>query len=110
MFWIREVVGWVLVGLGLLVFAITYFVLLRNGHIFESVPMAFIGFIIFRGGIHLVKVAVAARICQQAAAEPHAKPARSPIPQRALFGHQAPRLPGAPVVAIEVEDGKKGHS
>jgi hypothetical protein len=65
MFWIREIAGWVLLVLGLAAFYIVYFVLLRNGRIFESGPMALVGIFLFRGGIHLLKVAVAARICQQ---------------------------------------------
>lgn len=65
MFWVREITGWVLVMLGLIAFYIVYFVLLRNGRIFESGPMVLVGIFLFRGGIHLLKVAVAARICQQ---------------------------------------------
>lgn len=65
MFWVREITGWVLVVLGLIAFYIVYFVLLRNGRIFESGPMVLVGIFLFRGGIHLLKVAVAARICQQ---------------------------------------------
>ena len=65
MFWVREITGWVLIALGLAAFWIVYFVLLRSGRIFESGPMVLIGIFLFRGGIHLLKVAVAARICQQ---------------------------------------------
>jgi hypothetical protein len=67
-FWIRELLGWLLIALGLFVFYVCFVVLLsdRMHMILEAGPLAFIGFIIFRGGIHLLKVAVAARICLQA--------------------------------------------
>lgn len=64
-FWVREIAGWFLLVLGLILFGICYFTLLRNGRIVESGPVALIGIFVFRGGIHLLKVAVAARICQQ---------------------------------------------
>jgi hypothetical protein len=59
-YWAREVGGWVLVVLGLVAFAQAYDMLLRK-RLFEAGPMVFVGFIVFRGGIHLLKVAVAAR-------------------------------------------------
>lgn len=59
-YWAREVAGWVLVVIGLVVFWNTYDLLLRK-RVFEAGPSAFIGFIVFRGGIHLLKVAVAAQ-------------------------------------------------
>jgi len=65
MFWIREVVGWVFVALGATMFGVCYFVLIRNQKIFEAGPTVLIGIFLFRGGIHLLKVAVAARLCQQ---------------------------------------------
>jgi len=66
-FWIREIAGWLLVGLGLCVFYVCYLLLMQPGpRILEAGPLTLIGVIIFRGGIHLLKVAVAARICLQA--------------------------------------------
>jgi hypothetical protein len=73
-FWLREIAGWLLVALGLFTFYLCWELLTRmlpdpDGHsspapaLIEVGPLAFIGFIIFRGGIHLLKVAVAARIC-----------------------------------------------
>jgi len=69
-FWFRELAGWLLVLLGLYVFLICMDILLnRVGPrgpaplLLESGPLTLIGIIIFRGGIHLLKVAVAARVC-----------------------------------------------
>jgi hypothetical protein len=71
-FWIRELSGWVLVLLGLFIFY-TCYALLANVNapprILEAGPLMFIGVIVFRGGIHLLKVAVAARICMNAQEE-----------------------------------------
>ncbi len=64
-FWTREIAGWLLVLLGLCGFYLCY-ELLTHGRTFETGCMTVISVIIFRGGIHLVKVAVAARICMQA--------------------------------------------
>jgi hypothetical protein len=73
-FWFREFVGWMLVLLGLAIFYICIAILLPpEEKIFTAPTLAFIGFIVFRGGIHLLKVATAARIALQAATEP-AKP------------------------------------
>lgn len=67
LFWVREVVGWILVGVGLFVFYVVFVLLVHPvPRVIQSGPLAFVGFIIFRGGIHLLKVAVAARICLHA--------------------------------------------
>jgi hypothetical protein len=62
-FWIREVVGWLLIVLGLLVFFTCYRILTEGHSILEGSALALVGIIVFRGGIHLLKIAVAARIC-----------------------------------------------
>jgi hypothetical protein len=68
-FWIREVAGWLLVALGLYVFYITFAVLLTPGPwLVESIYLTVIGVVVFRAGIHLLKVAVAARVCLHAEA------------------------------------------
>jgi hypothetical protein len=64
-FWIRELAGWVLVLLGLAAFGVSFWMLKQHYWIEAGVP-SLIGFFVFRGGIHLLKVAVAARICLQA--------------------------------------------
>lgn len=74
MFWTREVIGWALVAVGLALFYVSYFVLLKNGRIIQTGPTVLMGIVVFRGGIHLLKVAVAARICRQAPADDKAKP------------------------------------
>jgi hypothetical protein len=66
-FWIREIAGWLLVGVGLFIFYVCAAILLRgNPLIIEAGGLTLIGIIVFRGGIHLLKVAVAARICMKA--------------------------------------------
>jgi hypothetical protein len=67
MFWFREAVGWLLVVIGLYVFFICFAMLVSDPpRILEAPLLTVIGIFLFRGGIHLLKVAVAARICQQA--------------------------------------------
>jgi hypothetical protein len=67
-FWIREIIGWLLLLAGMYVFFVC-FAMLTNAtlaRVVEAGPLAFIGFVIFRGGIHLLKVSVAARVCLHA--------------------------------------------
>ena len=64
-FWTRELAGWLLILLGLWVFYQCY-AFLREHYLVEAGELIAIGFIIFRGGIHLPKVAVAARVCMAA--------------------------------------------
>jgi hypothetical protein len=68
-FWIREIFGWLLVALGLFIFYVCFSILLTDRPLLlEAGPLTLIGIIVFRGGIHLLKVAVAARICMKAPA------------------------------------------
>lgn len=63
-YWLREIAGWLLVLAGLYFFAQAYDFLLRK-RVFEAGPTVVIGFVIFRGGIHLLKVAVAAQAARK---------------------------------------------
>jgi hypothetical protein len=65
MFWLRELAGWLLLGLGVFAFGVAYFQWIRVGRVFPAGPVVLMGIFLFRGGIHLLKVAVAARLCQQ---------------------------------------------
>ena len=65
-FWLREIAGWLLVGLGLFIFYIVLAITLtERPWLITAGPLTLIGIIVFRGGIHLLKVAVAARICMK---------------------------------------------
>jgi hypothetical protein len=79
-YWLREIAGWALVLIGLRTFWLAYELLLAK-RVFEAGPLTFVGFIVFRGGIHLLKVAVAAQAAQAARAAPAApaQPARRPV-------------------------------
>ncbi len=86
-YWLRELAGWLLMGLGLFVFFICYAILTNQGpHLLEAGPLTLIGIIIFRGGIHLLKVATAARICLHA---------------QALIAHDEARRPAPRVVTLD---------
>ena len=73
-YWSREIAGWLLILGGLYAFLVAYDLLLSR-RVFEAAPMTFIGFIVFRGGIHVLKVAVAAQaaLTQTDAAQPAAR-------------------------------------
>ena len=64
-YWIREIAGWLLVAMGLYIFLLVYEHLQLRRPVDGGI-LAIIGVFVFRGGIHLLKVAVAARICRQA--------------------------------------------
>jgi hypothetical protein len=67
-FWFREIAGWVLVALGLFIFLVVYALCTHepDHRYMEAMTMAVIGIFVFRGGINVLKTAVAARVCQQA--------------------------------------------
>ncbi len=64
-FWLRELAGWLLLALSLFMMWILYLFCVRRW-IFEAWPWTILTIFVFRGAIHLLKVAVAARVCQQA--------------------------------------------
>ena len=74
-FWVREILGWLMVILGIYIFGVALAILLnppapaREPRILEAPAVVLIGFVVFRGGIHLLKVAVAARVAMQAHAQ-----------------------------------------
>ncbi len=86
-FWVREVVGWLFIVLGLAVFFLCVMILLSPGpRLFEAGPLALIGIFLFRGGLHLLKVAIAARVAmrlQQRTQRPEPK-AIYPLPPTLL--------------------------
>lgn len=62
MFRTREIAGWLLVlsGLFLIGLALDF---VGNRQVFEASIVVFAAMVVFKGGIHLVKVATAAHIC-----------------------------------------------
>ena len=64
-YWLRELGGWALVLIGLIFCYLAFELTVRN-KILNAWPVALMGIFVFRGGIHLLKVAMAARVCQQA--------------------------------------------
>lgn len=81
-YWLREIAGWLLVMLGLWVF-LTVLDFCRNRWIFEAGILTVVGVFVFRGGIHLLKTSIAARICQQANAQLAAPAPRPALPRPA---------------------------
>jgi hypothetical protein len=100
-YWSREIAGWLLILAGLWQFWNTY-VLLTNRRIFEAAPAAFIAFVVFRGGVHLLKVAVAAQAAREL-------PETAGQPQT----RKASRMPGksyAPTPAKAVVPGPRSRA
>jgi hypothetical protein len=66
-FWTREVAGWILLALGLYVFYRSYTLLIGGpDRQIEGGILTIVGIFLFRGGIQLLKIAVAARVCMEA--------------------------------------------
>jgi hypothetical protein len=59
--WFRELAGWLLLGGGIGAFVLCYVQFLLNGRVVEGVIWGLAGFAIFRGGLALLKLAVASR-------------------------------------------------
>lgn len=100
-YWSREIAGWALIGLGLWKFWDTY-VFLTNKRIFEAAPTGFIAFILFRGGIHLLKVAVAAQAARSL-------PESSALPQTRKASRMAAKTFG-PTPTKSVVPGPKSRA
>jgi uncharacterized membrane protein YgdD (TMEM256/DUF423 family) len=64
MIWIREIAGWLLLIASLFIFVLVR-EYLEQRWIFAAGIMAFVGVMVFWGSIHLLKVAIAARIASQ---------------------------------------------
>ena len=58
---LREIIGWALLGIGLAAFGLAGIMVLRERMICSGMVLTVIGYVVFRGGLHLIKVAVAAR-------------------------------------------------
>jgi hypothetical protein len=83
--WMREAAGWLLLGVGLTGFAVTYKTFLLNRLVIEAGGLGFMAFVVFRSGLHLLKVAVAARAAREAGpavAAAVARPAAEPAGRR----------------------------
>jgi len=78
-FWFRELAGWLLILIGLYVFAVCLSSLATTPApgvfgLLEAPVLTIIGIFVFRGGIHLLKVAVAARLSLSARDEARKQP------------------------------------
>jgi hypothetical protein len=92
---LRELIGWVLLGIGLAAFAVVYFVFLLNRWLLEAIVLGMIGFAVFRAGMHLLKVAMAARAAKEAMQQPELPEAPRPLrlpQQRASYGQPRPSV------------------
>jgi hypothetical protein len=92
-FWFRELAGWLLVGLGLYAFVLVYDLALAR-RLIEVLPVMIFGIFIFRGGIHLLKIAVAARVCRDAGDRLY--PAAPPAPKPPARNRHSVKRPASP--------------
>jgi hypothetical protein len=88
--WLREIAGWLLLGCGLAFFYFSYQRLLDRRFL-DVIPVTFIGYVVFRGGLHLIKVATAARACREATPAVKEKP-----PARVVRPNTTAVIPGQP--------------
>ncbi len=98
--WLRELAGWILLGIGLAIFALVYMFLV-NKRVIEGFLFGVVGIMVFRAGIGLLKVAVAARAMHEVkrdmaeAGTIRKKPARIQLGRKELPGRTTESvLPG----------------
>jgi hypothetical protein len=84
-YWIREAAGWLLVAVSLYIFYLCYHLLLGH-YVVETGALTVIGIFLFRGGIHVLKIAVAAQVCLQA---------QEQLRQESAAGKKKPATPSA---------------
>jgi hypothetical protein len=80
--------------LGIYVFFLCFGFVSRR-HVFEAIPLLVIGIFLFRGGIHLLKVAVAAEVCFEARSAQSERSPR-PVTSRQVKRQAASSLPHRP--------------
>jgi hypothetical protein len=85
-FWVREIAGWLLILLGLGLFYLCVAILLGTtpGKVLEAGPLMVIGIFVFRGGIHLLKVSIAARVAMQSQKQTERREKEAGTPLRGL--------------------------
>jgi hypothetical protein len=107
-FWLREIAGWIMVCLGIFGFYVCFVSILYR-QILEAGAFTFVSVVLFRGGIHLLKVAVAARICMQAAEAAAKETGASRVPgasrnrpenatRTKVATYTVPQAPGSPTL------------
>jgi hypothetical protein len=77
MYTLREFAGWLVTLAGLAVFVLVYDLLLKR-RVMEAGTLLFAGFVVFRGGVHILKVAIAARVARDSVKVPIPSSKRSP--------------------------------
>lgn len=91
--WTREVAGWVLLALALYLFYRSYALLTDENHyVLEGGTLTVIGIFLFRGGIQLLRIAVAAQVCREAQERlerDRAKPGGFAAPSPSLTGRRS---------------------
>jgi hypothetical protein len=72
-----EIAGWLLLLIGLYIFYVCFGLLIEQPPRFiQSIPLVTIGVVVFRGGLHLLKVAAAAQTCRLMQLSSEGKPAK----------------------------------
>ena len=83
-FWLRELFGWLLIALALFIFFLCVLMLLDPApRLLASGPLVVLGIFVFRGGIHLLKVAIAARVAMRV--QQQAEHREETIPNKGQF-------------------------
>jgi hypothetical protein len=88
-FWLRELAGWTLMVISLGMFALLY-VFCERRMILEIWPWTIASIFVFRGSIHLLKVAVAARVALRVQDRLYPIPTPESLNQGALPGRIGP--------------------